>query len=33
MVVQLATNVCTKPVSIFESGNFEWFEMVYQKEG
>ena len=38
VVVQLATNtvqmvspcVCTKPMGIFESGNFEWFQMVYQ---
>ena len=23
-------HVCTKPMGIFESGNFEWFQMVYQ---
>ena len=25
--------VCTKPMGIFESGNFEWFQMFCQKEG
>ena len=25
-------HVCTKPMGIFESGNFEWFQMVYQQE-
>ena len=31
-VVQLATNTVqmVSPMGIFESGNFEWFQMVYQ---
>ena len=36
MVVQLAKwyhHVCTKPMGILESGNFEWFQMVYRWEG
>ena len=25
-------HVCTKPMGIFGSGNFEWFQMVYQQD-